>query len=221
MSKSRGTGVDPFEMVDEFGADAVRYYLVREIPFDQDGVFSWESFYNRYNADLANDLGNLVQRTTSMVSRYFDGVLPAPGDATSLDESLREVAQHAVEGAERGLESWDLDAALDSIWTLVTRANQYIEENAPWVLAKDADQRERLGSVLYNVTEAVRILAVLLGPYVPQTADTILERLGEPPLDAGAWERGLGWGGLTSDRSISTGKPLFPRLEVPEFSEST
>ena len=131
MSKTRGTGVDPFEMVDEFGADAVRYYLVREIPFDQDGIFSWESFYNRYNADLANDLGNLVQRTTSMVSRYFDGVLPAPGAETALDTSLREVAQSAGAGAERGLESWDLDAALDSIWTLVTRANRYIEENAP------------------------------------------------------------------------------------------
>ena len=156
-----------------------------------------------------------------MVSRYFDGVLPATGAATALDDSLREVAQQAIAGAERGLESWDLDAALDSIWSLVTRANQYIEENAPWELAKSPDQRERLGAVLYNVTEAVRILAVLLGPYIPQTADTILGRLGEPPLDAGAWERGLEWGVLTAERKISAGKPLFPRLEVPEFSEST
>ncbi len=216
MSKTRGTGVDPFEMVDEFGADAVRYYLVREIPFDQDGIFSWESFYNRYNAELANDLGNLVQRTTSMVSRYFDGILPAPGAETALDTSLREVAQSAGAGAERGLESWDLDAALDSIWTLVTRANRYIEENAPWELAKEPDRRERLGTVLYNVTEAVRILAVLLGPYIPQTADVVLERVGEPPLVDGAWEPGLKWGLLTPERTITTGKPLFPRLEVPE-----
>ena len=99
MSKSRGVGVDPFEMVDEFGADAVRFYLMREIPFDQDGVFSWESFYNRYNADLAKDLGNLVQRTTSMISRYFDGVLPTPGAETALDASLREVAESAVAGS--------------------------------------------------------------------------------------------------------------------------
>ncbi len=221
MSKSRGVGVDPFEMVDEFGADAVRFYLMREIPFDQDGVFSWESFYNRYNADLANDLGNLVHRTTSMISRYFDGVLPSPGAESALDASLREIAESAIEGAERGLEAWDLDAALDSIWTLVTRANQYIEENAPWALAKDANQRERLGTVLYNVTEAVRILAVLLGPYIPATADTVLQRVGEPALADGAWERGLTWGTLTPERTIASGKPLFPRLEVAELTEST
>ena len=208
-------------MVDEFGADAVRFYLMREIPFDQDGVFSWESFYNRYNADLANDLGNLVHRTTSMVSRYFDGVLPAPGAATALDASLQEVAESAVAGAERGLEAWDLDGALDSIWTLVTRANQYIEENAPWELAKDDEQRERLGTVLYNVTEVLRLLALLLGPYIPQTSDKILARIGEPPLAAGAWEGGLTWGLLTPERTLATGRPLFPRLEMPEFSEST
>ena len=154
-----------------------------------------------------------------MVSRYCDGVLPAPGASAPGDESLQETACTAVAGAESGLEAWDLDGALESIWTLVTRTNQYIEENAPWVLAKDPGQRERLETVLYNVSEAVRMLAVLLGPFVPRTANAMLARLGEPPLADGAWERGLTWGALPPGQAVATGKPLFPRLEMPEFAE--
>jgi methionyl-tRNA synthetase len=215
MSKSAGNYIDPLEAADRFGADAVRYLLLRELPFDRDGDISWETMIDRYNADLANDLGNFVYRTLSMLQRYFDGKVPAPdGDAHKLDGDLRKAFEKAVKGLDRQFKQLDFGAALESIWAAVNRGNKYIEETAPWVLAKQSDQRKRLQTVMYNLSEAIRLTTYLIAPFLPETSKKIASQV-KADLKA-PWETTQEWGGMAVRTQTTLGEVLFPRIEKPE-----
>src|SRR5260370_15189366 len=171
MSKSTGNFIDPLEAAERFGTEAVRYLLLRELPFDRDGEISWDTLTDRFNADLANDLGNFVYRTLSMLQRYFDGKVPAPdGDATALDKQLQAAFEKAVRGQDKQMKALDFPGALDLIWEAVNRGNKYIEESAPWVLAKQSDQRKRLQTVMDKLVEAIRLSSYLISPFLHDTA---------------------------------------------------
>jgi methionyl-tRNA synthetase len=218
ISKTTGNTIDPVDLVDEYGADPVRFYLMRDVSFAADGDFSRANLLRRHNNDLGNDLGNLLNRVVSMVGRYRDGAIPAPGEPEALEADLRATAERARADAARLLEEWDLDDALEAIWTLVRRANQYLEERKPWSLAKNPESAATLDTVLWSAAEATRIAAILLAPYVPSTADRILEQLGLGPVTDGAWNRDVAWGSAayTSVRPSGT---LFPRIEAPASEE--
>lgn len=207
MSKTRGVFVDPLALVEQFGSDAVRYVLMAEIPFDRDGDFSMEVFVDRYNADLANDYGNLVSRTTKMVQRYFSGAVPAPGPRLDIDGELRDLAAAVVPDYDRAVEDLDLAGALASARQLIGRANKYIEETAPWTLSKQGDPR--LGTVLYELLEAVRVSTLLMAPVIPRAAGTVAADLGVA-LDASAVGE---WGVLRPGDPVRVGDILFPRLD--------
>ena len=215
MSKTAGNYIDPIEAADLFGADALRYLLLRELPFDRDGDISWETMTDRYNADLANDLGNFVFRTMNMLWRYFDGKVPAPdGDSTPLDDQLRASFERAVRGLDKHLKTVDFSGALALTWEAVNRANKYIEETAPWVLAKQSDQRKRLQTVMYNLVESIRLTAFLISPFLPETAVKVA---GQVKSDIrGSWATAREWGKLAPRTQTSLGGVLFPRIEKPE-----
>ncbi|HET9848039.1 MAG TPA: methionine--tRNA ligase [Candidatus Dormibacteraeota bacterium] len=215
MSKSAGNYIDPLEAADRFGADAVRYLLLRELPFDRDGDVSWETLVDRYNADLANDLGNFVYRTLSMLQRYFDGKVPAPdGDVTPLDMKLQTAFETAVRGMDRHVRALDFTAALTQVWEAINRGNKYIEESAPWVLAKQSDQRKRLQTVMYNLVEAIRLTTYLIAPFLPETAARIASQV---KIDLKApWATAREWGKLAPRTQTALGEVLFPRIEKPE-----
>lgn len=212
MSKSLHHVVQPSEVIDRYGADALRYFLLREVPFGQDGDFSWERFSERYNADLANDLGNLVSRTTAMVGRYFEGIVPHrdPSGDRTLVEKVRETL-HRVDAAMSDLQ---LNTALDAIWTLVRAANRFVEVKAPWTLAKDPSRRAELETCLYDLLEILRHLAVLLCPFIPEKAGQMWHQLGlrGRPTDQRI-ETLTRWDGMTPGTKLPKGEPLFPRIE--------
>src|SRR5207302_4355814 len=212
---STGNYIDPFEAVERFGAEAVRYLLLRELPFDRDGDISWETMTDRFNADLANDLGNFVYRTLSMLQRYFDGKVPAPdADETALDKQLRAAFEHAVRGQDKHMKALDFTGALDLTWLAINRGNKYIEETAPWVLAKQSDQRKRLQTVMYNLVEAIRLSAYLISPFLPETASKIAAQI---KVDLKApWDTARDWGRLAPRTQTALGGVLFPRIEKPE-----
>jgi methionyl-tRNA synthetase len=204
MSKTLGNVLDPFEVIESLGADALRFYLLREVQWGQDGDVTWEGLHRRYEGELANDLGNLVSRTTAMIARYREGVVPA-------GESALEPVHDRV--AER-MSQVDLTGALEEIWGLVRAANRFVEERAPWTLAKSdaAADVARLDQTLYTLTDAVRSLAVLLWPFVPASAERILDAVGDP--GAIGWER-AGLGLLEAGTAVRQPPPLFPRVEQP------
>jgi methionyl-tRNA synthetase len=210
MSKTRGVFVDPTALVEQFGSDAVRYVLMTEVPFDRDGDFSMEVFVDRYNADLANDYGNLVSRTTKMVDRYFEGIVPSPGPREPIDDELRALAAEVVPACHAAVEDLDFSAALAQARRLVGRANKFIEETAPWTLSKQGDPR--LGTVLYELLEALRVSTVLLAPAVPRAAAKVAAELGIA-LDGGAGEAARAWGVLQPGDPVKVGEILFPRLD--------
>jgi methionyl-tRNA synthetase len=215
MSKSAGNFIDPLEAESRFGAEGVRYLLLRELPFDRDGDISWETMTEKFNADLANDLGNFVYRTLSMLQRYFDGKVPAPdGDSAPADKQLRAAFEKAVKGLDRHLKAVDFTGALVTIWSAINRGNKYIEETAPWVLAKQSDQRKRLQTVLYNLVEAIRLTAYLVSPFIPETAAKIAVQV-KADLKA-PWATARQWGQLAPRTQTSMGGVLFPRIEKPE-----
>jgi methionyl-tRNA synthetase len=188
----------------------VRYTLLREVPFDRDGDFSLEAFQNRYNADLANDLGNLVNRTANMIKRYFGGTMPAAAGLEAFDRELIEAGAAAVRDIEPLMEALDFSNALVAIWGFISRANQYLERTSPWLLARDEANRPRLGAVLNTAAEAVRLIAYLVLPFMPATASGIAGQMGFELDGKSDWAR---WGSLPAGTQVGTVEPLFPRID--------
>ena len=213
MSKSKGNVVDPFILSDRYGVDAVRYFLLREVPFGSDGVYTNEALITRTNADLANDLGNLVSRTTAMITQYFGGKVPAPTKAEEIDGELVSMSVAALGKVRENVENLLIPESLSEIFRLIQRANKYIDETMPWALAKDPDKRERLATVLYNLAEVIRVSAVLISPFMPDTAQKIYDHLclGKLPSD---FESVKTFGGLPVGGDVVKGEALFPRRDV-------
>jgi methionyl-tRNA synthetase len=208
MSKSLANVIEPNMLIDKYGVDAIRYFLLREVPFGLDGDFSHAALVHRINSDLANDLGNLVSRSTAMLNKYFGGTLPAPGPVTELDRTLQERFPAAFAQVDAQMADLAFNKALQSIWELVGAANKYIDDTAPWALAKDPAQTERLATVMYTLLEAVRLIGLLITPFMPDTGMKIQDILGL--AGAGAQE----WGGLPPGTTVTKAEPLFPRIEA-------
>lgn len=213
MSKSLANVVEPNMLIDKYGADAIRYFLLREVPFGLDGDFSHSSLIHRINSDLANDLGNLVSRSTAMVNKYCDGVLPAVSILNESDEAFIGRFEPVIERVNQLMNEQAFNKALQAIWELISAANKYIDDSSPWALAKDPAQQERLGTVLYNLLEAVRLVALLVGPFLPDTATSIMSTLGQPESELNLIDN-TRWGLLQPGTPIAKAAPLFPRIEA-------
>ncbi|HNU94743.1 MAG TPA: methionine--tRNA ligase [Bacillota bacterium] len=214
MSKSKGNVIKPKEYADEFGVDAVRYFVLREAPFGQDADFSRMSFIYRVNADLANDLGNLLSRTTAMINKFAGGVVPAAGEWIDMDRAIPELAGEVIEKAADAFDGLDFQEGIAQVFRLVDAANKYVDEAAPWALARTDEGRRRLGTVLYNLAESLRIATVALSPVLIRKAVEIWAQLGlsGEPSDAG-WDA-TRWGGMAPGTRISRGEPVFPRFDT-------
>ncbi|MFR1315765.1 MAG: methionine--tRNA ligase [Clostridium perfringens] len=213
MSKSKGNVVDPVVLVNMFGADAVRYYLLREIPFGSDGLFNNEIFIKKVNTDLANDLGNLLSRTIAMVYKYFDGVIQAPTCKEAIDDELINLALSTPGKVEASIDALKIPEALESIWTLISRANKYIDETTPWILAKDEEKKERLGTVLYNLLETLRFVSVMISPFLTETSTKINAQLNTKVT---TWESLKEFNGTVAGDKVVKGDVIFPRIDVEE-----
>jgi methionyl-tRNA synthetase len=217
MSKSKLTGIAPNDITDTFGSDAFRYYFMSAISFGQDGSFSWEDLSARYQAELANGFGNLASRTLAMVGKYFDGVVPAPGEYTPADKAIIDVVEAAAVQADAAVNVLALHDAIASVWTIVDALNGYITEQEPWALAKDPANTQRLATVMYVISEGLRALAVLLSPVMPRSTAKLWDALGaeaalgallaQPLREAGRW------GQLPAGTTVGALEPLFPRIE--------
>ncbi len=215
MSKSKLTGISPEQITDDFGVDAFRYYFLRAIQFGQDGSFSWEDMAARYTSELANGLGNLASRGTAMVGKYRDGVLPAPGDYTTDDLALQELLAATAEEADAAMCKLDFSGGILAIKGFVDAVNVYVTEQAPWVLAKDEANAQRLDTVLYTICESLRAIAVLYHAVMPETTEKMWESLGvEVPLASQDVTKVAQWGQLAPGSTITKGAALFPRLET-------
>ena len=213
MSKSKGNVVDPYVLAEKFGVDALRFFLLRTFPFGSDGNFSNELLIQTINMDLANDLGNLVSRTTAMVEKYFGGTLPTERLDTDADDDLKQMVSTLRDRYEAEMEHFQFQNALEQIFKTIQRANKYIDENAPWTLAKDPANRARLATVMYNLLETIRICAVLLTPFIPDSAEKIFDQIGACPC-CRTWEKANVWGSLRPDVTVHKGEALFPRIDA-------
>ena len=213
MSKSKGNVVDPYVLAEKFGVDALRFFLLRTFPFGSDGNFSNELLIQTINMDLANDLGNLVSRTTAMVEKYFGGTLPTERENSDADCDLKTMASTLRDRYETEMEHFQFQNALEQVFKTIQRANKYIDENAPWTLAKDPANRSRLATVMYNLLETIRICAVLLTPFIPDSAEKIFDQIGACPC-CRTWEKANVWGSLRPDVTVRKGEALFPRIDA-------
>ncbi len=213
MSKSKGNVVDPYVLAEKFGVDALRFFLLRTFPFGSDGNFSNELLIQTINMDLANDLGNLVSRTTAMVEKYFGGTLPTERENSDADDDLKQMASTLRDRYQAEMEHFQFQNALEQVFKTIQRANKYIDENAPWTLAKDPANRARLAAVMYNLLETIRICAVLLTPFIPDSAEKIFDQIGACPC-CRTWEKANVWGSLRPDVTVHKGEALFPRIDA-------
>ncbi len=213
ISKSKGNAVDPVILSERYGVDAVRYYLLREIPFGQDGSYSNRAFISRINSDLANDFGNLVSRSTAMCSQYFGGIVPERGEIEEVDKSLIDVCNGAYEKVAKAMDSLLVPEALEEIWKIIIRANKYIDETTPWLLAKDESKRARLQSVIYNLIEAIRMANVLVSPFLTKSYVEVFKKIGVTD----EYLEGFGsleFGAMRSGAKVEKGEALFKRIDI-------
>ena len=215
MSKSKGNVIDPLALIDEFGADAIRYFLLREIVFGNDGNFSRDALITRINSDLANDLGNLLHRTVSMIEKYHGGVVTNTGVIEAVDEDLMALVKTTAENFAKDMDAMEINSAIKGVWALISRANKYIDETAPWILAKDEAKAARLQTVMYNLAETLRVVAILVAPFIPSTSPKIYTQLGlEVPAEFLLTD--AEFGKIADGTKVQKGEPLSPRIEIAE-----
>ena len=219
MSKSKGNIVDPVVLIDRYGVDALKYFLLREYSFGQDGLFTNEVLLNRLNSDLANDLGNLVSRTVAMVEKYNGGKINEPKGKTDFDESLKDFAVSVAGKVEEKMDVLDFSNGIEEIWKFIRRTNKYIDETMPWVLAKSEDEKENLDTILYNLIESIRIISVLIQPFIIHTSRKIWEQIGIEEGELTKWETALEFGKLPCGITVKRAEALFPRIDVEKELE--
>lgn len=214
MSKSRGNVIYADDLVELFGVDAVRYYLLSEMPYTSDGSITYETMIERFNSDLANTLGNLVNRTIAMTNKYFGGVIQAPSEAEDVDGELKDTAINTVKKIDELLSTYRVSDALEAIFSLAKRSNKYIDETMPWALAKDESKKERLGTVLYNLLESIRFISVLISPFMPETAEKIMQQMN---CSVNSYDSLSSFGALEAGTSVGEAKPLFGRIDAEKM----